>query len=172
MATALQNALLAAGAAVVPLLSRRGELRLARAIAWFMCRPLFRFYRYARTNLDVAWGDSLSPEAKDRMLKESFRSAALVITDYFWFARRTEERLRRHVEVGDETMERWISGDFPGVFVTAHIGNWELAGLAIASRGRSLWSVFKPLGSAAVARRMRKFRGAGGQRVIPREGAM
>ena len=69
-------------------------------------------------------------------------------------------------------MKKWIEGDFPGVLVTAHLGNWELAGLRIAASGRRLWSVFKPLGNRAVARRMRRFRGGCGQRVIPREGAM
>ena len=69
-------------------------------------------------------------------------------------------------------MRRWVEGDFPGVFVTAHLGNWELAGLYIASRGRRLWSVFKPIGSRTVARRLRKFRNGCEQRVIPREGAM
>ena len=45
-------------------------------------------------------------------------------------------------------------------------------GLYIASRGRRLWSVFKPIGSRAVTRRMRHFRSSCEQRVIPREGAM
>ena len=167
-----QNLFLWLGSLVVPALSRAGERRLARLVARLLCRPSFHWCRCARTNLDVVYGAAKTPEEKDRILRASFENASLVLTDYFWFARRTQERLERHCEIGDETIRRWVEGDFPGVFVTAHLGNWELAGLYIASRGRRLWSVFKPIGSRTVARRLRKFRNGCEQRVIPREGAM
>ena len=167
-----QNLFLWLGMTFVPLLSRRGEKRLARAIHWLLCRRRFLWYRYARTNVDLVYGATKPEEERNRIVQDSFANAALVLTDYFWFARRTQERLERHCEIGDETMRRWIEGGFPGVFVTAHLGNWELAGLYIASRGRRLWSVFKPIGTRMVARRMRRFRSEGEQRVIPREGAM
>ena len=167
-----QNLFLWLGSAVIPTLSRAGERRLARFISRLLCRPCFRWCRCARTNLDIVYGDTKTPEEKRRVLRASFDSAALVVTDYFWFGRRTEERLERHCAVGDDTMRRWIEGDFPGVFVTAHLGSWETAGLYIASRGRRLWSVFKPIGSRAVTRHMRRFRSGCEQRVIPREGAM
>ena len=167
-----QNFFLWLGSAVVPLLSRRGEIRLARAIHWLLCRPRFRWYRYAKTNVDIVYGAAKTEEEKNRIVRASFDNLARVVLDYFWFARRTQERLERHCEIGDETMRRWVEGDFPGVIVTAHLGNWELAGLYIASRGRRLWSVFKPIGSRTVARRLRKFRNGCEQRVIPREGAM
>lgn len=167
-----QNIFLWLGSLVVPTLSRAGEHRLARFISWLLCRPCFRWCRCARTNLDIVYGDTKTPEEKSRILRASFDNAALVVTDYFWFGRRTEERLERHCAVGDDTIRRWIEGDFPGVFVTAHLGSWETAGLYIASRGRRLWSVFKPIGSRAVTRRMRRFRSGCEQRVIPREGAM
>lgn len=167
-----QNLLLWLGTLVVPALSRAGERRLARFISWMLCRPFFRWWRCARTNLDIVYGDAMAPKEKERILHASFDNAALVITDYFWFGRRTEERLERHCAAGDDTIRRWIEGDFPGVFVTAHLGSWETAGLYVAAHGRRLWSVFKPIGSRAVARRMRRFRSGCEQRVIPREGAM
>jgi KDO2-lipid IV(A) lauroyltransferase len=172
LASVPQNLFLWLGSLVVPMLSRAGEKRLAGFIARTFCRPGSRFHRYATTNIEFVYGGKKTPEEKARIVRSSFANAALVLTDYFWFARRTEERLERHCEIGDDTMRRWIEGDFPGVFVTAHLGNWELSGLYIASLGRRLWSVFKPIGSRAVARRMRRFRSGFEQRVIPREGAM
>ena len=172
LATIPQNVLLWLGGLFIPLLPRRAEIRLAGLVARTLCRPRFRFHRYATTNVDIVYGDTKTPEEKDLIVRRSFENAALVLTDYFWFGRRTQERLESHCEIGDETIRRWVEGDFPGVFVTAHLGNWELSGLYIASRGRRLWSVFKPLGSRAVARRLRRFRSGCEQRVIPREGAM
>ena len=167
-----QAVLLGVGLLFVPYLTRGGERRLANAIAWLLCRPIFRWYRYARTNVDLAFGDRLSAGEKARIVRESFRSTALVLTDYLWFSHHARERVARHCELGDETVRRWVSGDFPGTFVTAHIGNWELAGLLVASQGRRLWSVYRPLGCAAVSRWMLRFRERAGQHAIPREGAL
>ena len=105
-----QNIFLWLGSLVVPTLSRAGEHRLARFISWLLCRPCFRWCRCARTNLDIVYGDTKTPEEKSRILRASFDNAALVVTDYFWFGRRTEERLERHCAVGDDTIRRWIEG--------------------------------------------------------------
>ena len=138
LSSAAQNAFLRLGCAVVPPLSRRSELRLARAFVWLLCRPAFRFHRYATANVELAFGNQLTPKEKAEIVRRSFLNAARVMLDYFWFSRHTAERLARHVENVDPVMKRWVEGDFPGVIVTAHLGNWELAGLAIAESGRRL----------------------------------
>ena len=65
-----QNFFLWLGSAVVPLLSRRGEMRLARAIGRFLCRPGFRWYRYARTNVDLVYGATRSEEERERIVRD------------------------------------------------------------------------------------------------------
>ena len=167
-----QNAFLGLALFVVPRLGRRGELAVARVCGWLSSRRLWCYRRRAETNADLALGRSLDPARRREIARRSFDHVALVATDYFWFSRPGAGRFERYVEVGDETARRWLDGRFPGFFVTAHIGNWELAARLVASRGRRLWSVYRPFGSGFVARRMRRFREAAGQFVIPREGAM
>ena len=157
---------------VVPRLSRAGELRVARLLGWVSSRRIWRYRRRAEENVGLAFGRGPAGAAeRAAVVRRSFDHQALVATDYFWFLR-DPDRFARHCEIGDETARRWIEGRFPGFFVTAHLGNWELAAQLVASRGRRLWSVFRPFGSGAVSRRMRAFRESRGQFVIPRDGAM
>ena len=157
---------------LVPRLSRRAERRLAHALGAAMARVPSGARRVARANLDVVYGATKTPREKRALLHASFAHAALVLLDYFWFSRHTAERLERHCAVLDETMTRWIDGRFPGIIVTAHLGNWELGGQYIALRGRSMWSVYRPIGTRRTLEPLLKFRRATGQNVIAREGAM
>ena len=156
---------------VVSRLSRKTERRLARVIGTLMRLMGRESCRIARANLDVVYGSSKTATEKTQIMFESFNHAALVLLDYFWFSRRTEERVKKHCRA-DEMIEQWITGDFPGIFVTAHIGNWELGGQYTAFRGRAMWSVYRPIGTQKTLRTLLKFRQATGQNVIAREGAM
>lgn len=157
---------------LVPRLSRRAVRRLARALGAAMARIPSGARRVARANLDVVYGATKSPEEKRAILRAAFDHAALVLLDYFWFSRHTAERVARHCAPADEAMSRWIDGRFPGLLVTAHLGNWELGGQYIALRGRSMWSVYRPIGTNRTLMPLLKFRQATGQHVIAREGAM
>jgi len=157
---------------IIPRLSRRSTRRLARALGWtlFTCGRQSR--RIALANLDILFGNTRTPEEKKALALASFRHTALIVLDYFWFSRRTHERLAAYCRSEDPRVEKWICGDFPGFFVTAHIGNWELAGQYVSSRGRALWSVYRRIGTRKTLKTLLRFRRATGQRVIAREGAM
>ena len=165
-----QNFFLWLALLVVPRLSRRGELRVARIFGWFGSRRIWRYRRYAEENVRIAFGDALGADARRALARRSFDHQALVATDYFWFSR--PGRFEAFCEIGDETMRRWLAARGPCLMVTGHIGNWELASRMVSSHGRRLWSVFKPFGSCAVSRRMQAFRESCGQFLIPRDGAM
>ena len=156
---------------VVSRLSRQAERRLARVIGFMMRLLARKSRRIALTNINIAFGESKTAAEKKRIMNDSFDHVSLVLLDYFWFSRRTEERVEKHCRA-DETIEQWITGDFPGVFVTAHIGNWELGGQYTALRGRAMWSVYRPIGTQKTLQTLLKFRQATGQNVIAREGAM
>lgn len=170
VASVPQNFFLFLALLVVPRLSRAGERRVARVFGWLASRRIWPYRRRAETNADLALGGL--PEAeRRRIVRRSFDHQALVATDYFWFSR-DDGRFEEYCEIGDETMRRWLDARGPCFMVTAHLGNWELASRMVSSRGRRLWSVFKPFGSGAVSRRMLAFRERCGQFLIPRDGAM
>lgn len=158
---------------IVPRLSRRAELRLARLIGRIMSGPAGRKNeRVAMANMDIVYGDSKTAAEKKELYRRQNEHAAIVLLDYFWFSRDTAERVSKYCSPGDARIEEWIAGDWPGFFLTAHIGNWELGGQYAAWSGRTISSVFRPLGTRLTMRSLLRFRNATGQRAIPREGAV
>ncbi len=157
---------------VIPRLSRKTEKRLANGLG----RLVFTLGRSSRkialANLDIVFGNTKTLEEKHNIMRAACRHAALVTFDYFWFSRNTHARLTQFCRVESDEINQWIDGKFPGIFVTAHIGNWELAGQFVASRGRLLWSVYRPIGTKNTLSTLLDFRKLTGQKVIPREGAM
>lgn len=157
---------------VVPHLSRRMEKRLANGVGSLVFFWGRSSRRIAKANLDIVFGDTKTPEEKHRIMRASYCHAALVTSDYFWFSRDTLARLHQFCHVESESINQWIAGKFPGIFVTAHLGNWELAGQYVASCGRSIWSIYRPIGNEKTLKTLLDFRKSTGQHVIAREGAM
>lgn len=158
--------------ALIPRLSRKSALRFGYGLGSVCYRTLHSYRKIAFANLDIVYGDAKTAEEKKAIVKASMCNFGQLITDYFWFGRNTDSRLGKHNFRCDENIEEWLSGDKPGIFVTMHLGNWELAGQYIASRNREICSVYRPIGSSFVSSRLFRFRSATGQRVIPREGAI
>ncbi|MBU1908919.1 MAG: lysophospholipid acyltransferase family protein, partial [Verrucomicrobia bacterium] len=90
--------------------------------------------------------------------------------DVFWFARRTEARIRRWVRFERPPAE--VLGAGANVCLTGHLGNWEVLGLACAVEGYPLASVAMPLKNPEVDVLFNKLRQSTGQVIIPREGAV
>lgn len=164
--------LITLGGLVIPRLPRRAIHRLAIFLGQSVYIFGFNTRRIAYANLDVVYGDTKTKQEKKSILRASFRHAALVILDYFWFSRQTAERVAMFCKGEGEAIKRWVAGGFPGLVVTAHVGNWELAGQYVMSCGRNLWSVYRPIGTKKTLKALLRFRQTIGQRVIARKGAM
>lgn len=154
----------------IGLLPRGAVLAMAAGLGRLMLLARPRWRRVGRANLDLVFGASRTPAEKRRILRRACRNLALTGLDVVWFAARPGERLRK-----------WI--DFEGVdlddlrrraclCVTAHLGNWELLGQAMAQAGLPLSSVAMPLRNAGLDDWLVAARGRTGQRIIPREGAL
>lgn len=167
----VQCLLLALALSVIPALPRRREVALGRWLGRRLA-SMKRFRSVALANLDIAYGDRKTAEEKLSLHLASMEHLGMVVLDYFWFSRRTRERIAKYCTAGDAAVERWISGNFGGSFISAHLGNWDLGGVFIASSGRVLWSVYKPFGSGMATRMLARFRGRQGQRAIQRRGAI
>jgi KDO2-lipid IV(A) lauroyltransferase len=166
----IELALCKLGLLIIPPLSRGVVLALARglaALAWLVAR---RERRIGLANLDVAFGDTLTADNKRAILRESFRTFALMLLDVFWFAKHTAARVERWVEWRDTPDALWQRRATVGV--TAHMGNWELLGQVMSLRGHPLVSVAMPLANPAVDELFLRIRTDNGQQIIPRQGAV
>lgn len=100
------------------------------AAAWFHLFPGRR--RIARINLDIAYGDTKSPEEKDRITKASMRQMLLSALQCVWVSRDTNHRVHQLIGMeveGREHLDQCESGDIGFLVLMAHYGNWEILGL-------------------------------------------
>lgn len=167
---AAEVALLRVGLCLVPLLPRRMVVGLSRGLGWVGWRTAKRLRGVVLANLDVAYGADLSPAEKRRIALGSFRTAALVVLDLFWFQMDTRRRLRRWLRFDASMAEFFAPG--PCVAVTAHLGNWEVLGVGLAAAGYGCTSVVAPLGSPGVDRFLMRMRTGSGQKITFKKGAV
>lgn len=155
---------------VIPRLPRSLIVALARGLgrAARWCTP--RLSRVARANLDIAFGSTRSAAEKRRILVSSYQAMAMVVLDIFWFARKSEERIARHVRFSPGFKD--LFREKAHIILTAHYGNWEIMGMAITQKGFPLHSVAKPLSNPDVDELFIDARRRTGQQIVTRQGAV
>jgi KDO2-lipid IV(A) lauroyltransferase len=96
-----------------------------------------------------------------------------VLLDILWLAHRTPRDVMELVEVvGAVHVENALAAGKGVVLVTAHVGNWEVHGLAHGLRFGPIGVVARPLDNPRLDRRLCAFRAAGGNTVIYKQRAL
>ena len=158
------------GLILLPRLSRKALLRLSHIIAHAANRFAGSLHRVGRANLDLAYGDTLTSEEKESILRQSLETFILAILDVFWFSRDTESRVKQYVTFDPSARE--ALREEAHVCVTAHLGNWEVLGHAMAVAGYPMVSVAAPLANPGVEGVFQAIREKAGQQVVSRTGAV
>ena len=143
---------------------------LARGAARFDCHRT----HIARVNLNLAFGDTLSKEEKERIIRRTYENLMVVALDTILNQGAGKERILSKVTFeNEEILEKALQSGKPIIFVTAHYGNWELGTLAIAAKYRIPLSVVgRPLDWAWANRILTGTREQFGVRMIPKNNAM
>ena len=106
--------------------------------------PRFRWHARLRDNLAIALPDA-SPEGVDEIARAAWGSFGATLAEYAHLGTIADRRFDEHVEVvlapGVEARRR--SGG-PFIFVTAHLGNWEISAATARSLGLPLTVVYSP----------------------------
>lgn len=121
-------------------------------------------------NIEIAFGSSLSEQAKREIIVESFRTACLVLLDIFWFSAFNSRRMAAYVTM-DPSCEHFFKAN-PGIIISAHLGNWEVMAQAVAFHGHPCLSVVAPLNNPFVSGVMNRFRRMTGQQLKEKRGAI
>ena len=155
---------------LVPLLSRKACLHLARVLGALM--SMFDRHRYsvALNNLEVAFGNQLSIEDRRNIARKSFQHFALTMVDLLWSPRLTRENFRDYIEFENlEEIDR-VSGSERN-FITAcyHYGNFEWFSLASGYSGLSGTIISQEFKNSLLDPIFKKLREQSGHELIPRE---
>jgi lauroyl/myristoyl acyltransferase len=161
---------LLAATKLIPLLSRKACFHLAN----FLGALMSIFDRHGRevalSNLEVAFGDSLSISDRKRITRESFQYFARTMLDLFWSPRLTRENFSDYIEMenlGEVTQTTGPERSF--ITATFHYGNFEWFSLASGYLGLNGMIISQEFKNPLLDNIFKKIREQSGHEFIPRE---
>jgi KDO2-lipid IV(A) lauroyltransferase len=150
-------------------LSLERALRLGERVGVIVYRTLRGQRRLAVEHLRVAFGDALTPAARDYLARASFVNIARCFCE---LAKIDEIRARRdtYFEVeGWEHAQRLLAEGTGAVIVTGHIGNWELLAAYFAWQGLPVAAIARRIYAGRLNQLLVDFRRRQGVETIMRE---
>jgi Kdo2-lipid IVA lauroyltransferase/acyltransferase len=145
---------------------------LALRIAWLLAALAFPFLKTQRRvlvdNARRILGRELSPGEGDAYARRVLKNYATCTADLLRAPQMTRRRtLDRIVPHGSfrEPLDRLLGGGRPGILVTGHVGNWDLAGVLIAYCGYPIVAVFERI-SQGMSDAFNRFRGTSGMELV------
>jgi Kdo2-lipid IVA lauroyltransferase/acyltransferase len=150
--------------AVLPLGTALGELAYA----------LMRRHRcIARTNLERAFGATLSSAEIERMIRGSFRHLGQTMAEFMKMACWDGAEIERRVELrGTAWLEAALARGRGVIGVTAHYGNWELLAARLVRAGYPLHVIARDADDPATNVLLNRIRRGCGYQVISRQDAL
>lgn len=151
----------------------RIALGVGGALAWLAYRVDKRHRRVADDNLKHALPEQCAdPIVRDRMVRECFRHFCTVVVEIACLPRRIHiHNWRKYATpVGFEKFNPLLLSDRPLLIVTAHYGNWEVAGYVTGLVGLRTYAIARDLDNPYLHRFLGTFRQKTGQTILAKSG--
>ena len=121
---------------------------------------------HIRRNLQLAF-PRLSETERDVLLREVWANAGAVLAEYPHFKAICHDDFDGHFEYLEKwNLDEYRAGRRHGVFVSAHVGNWELIAAAAGHQGIPLTVIYAPSSNPYIERLLRRRREALGCRLV------
>jgi Kdo2-lipid IVA lauroyltransferase/acyltransferase len=160
-------------AKIVPLLSRNACYRLAQVTGALAATLDRAGRRVALSNLQVAFGDELSPGRRAGIVRESYQHFARTMLDLFWSPRLTSQNISQYVEL--KNMELWreeLKPGHPVIFGCYHYSNFEWMSHAVGLSGVLSSIIAQEFKNPLLDPIFVRLRETAGHRVVARKGAV
>jgi len=146
---------------------------LARAAAIGLGRVIYGFHvrlrRVGMRNLELAF-PQLSRRQRARILRGEFTSMGRQLAEVCLFPKYTRENVSRVVVYdGFENFERALARGKGVLFLTGHLGGWELSAFAHSLYGHPLHVVMRRLDNVYLDRLTRRYRAMHGNSMIDKD---
>jgi KDO2-lipid IV(A) lauroyltransferase len=151
-------------------LPRARALRLGAAFGRLACRVDKKRRYYARRNLRVAYGESLSPRERDALVRRSFEHWGMSLIDFLRAPALTDAERNALVSgvEGGEALAALRAGGKGFILVTGHFGNFEFLGRWLADQGVPSTVIVREPSNRAFAEYVRTMREYGGNEALNR----
>ena len=164
----------AAAAALLAVLRRlphRAARATGAALAGYLLRAQPRWRRYAETNLKLAF-PGMTAQERERTLQSAVRQWGWQLAGFARFPLLTRENIGEVIEYdGLENYQRALARGKGVLFLTAHLGAWELSSFAHSLNGYPLAYLNRPLDNRRLDRLVNRYRSRFGNRPIDRRQA-
>lgn len=137
------------------------------ALAWLVVPAKRRHLAYENMRLAL----KLPPETVKKLVKESVTRFGRMLIAVLYLPKITKETLDDHVRmVGAEHLTAALAEGHGAVIATAHSGNWEILGAALAMHGFPLVAVVQKQTNSAMDRFINEYRTLAGMHVTYKSG--
>jgi len=158
---------------VVSALPQRWTLAAARAGAWIAWRLDARHRAIGRENLDHAFGDTLTTEEKDGIILGCYRNITQSVVEILHMRRLVRQgRERESLEIeGEARTRKALDSSRAAIFVSGHMGNWEMLPIGTRLAAAPLHSIATPRRNPRLEAYIVRVRESLGQRIVLKRGA-
>jgi KDO2-lipid IV(A) lauroyltransferase len=141
----------------------------AIAIAWVVYLLHSRLRRVGMRNLALAFPE-ISSRQRARILRGEFTSLGRQLAEVCHFPKYTVENVNRVlVYEGFENYERAFARGKGVLFLTAHLGGWELSAFAHSLHGHPLHVVARPLDNVHLDQMVQQYRTLHGNTIVDKD---
>jgi len=144
---------------------------IARALAWLFCEKIKIRRAVVDDNLAHAFPD-LSPRQRHRLARQMWEHLFLLVLEVAHAPRKIHETNWRDFIAleNQDRLVRLLLNDRPTLVITAHFGNFEVAGVVLGILGFPTYTVARTLDNLYLDRFLNRFRSLTGQYMIPKNG--
>jgi len=152
-------------------LPRRGARALGAALGGLFYRLHPRWRRVGRINLRLAFPEWTEPE-RERILRSAFLHWGWLVAEFARFPLYTRDNIEEVIVYdGLENYQQAAARGKGILYLTAHVGAWELSSFSHSLHGFPLAYVNRPLDNPWVDALVNRYRCLGGNRAIDRRQA-
>jgi KDO2-lipid IV(A) lauroyltransferase len=152
-------------------LPRPVAVRLGLFVGRLAYRGLGRLRRVGNRNLELAFPEMDASE-RDRIMRSVFRNLGRQLGEFSQFSHATPETLKKYVEYDPVSVKRFEEARAQGkgiIFLTAHIGSWELLSFGYSAISHPLSFLVRPLDNPRVEELIEGIRTRFGNRAIDKK---
>ncbi len=169
----LQRLFLNVFGAIFRFLPPGGTLLLGRLLGILAYHLARGRRKTACRNLENAYGEEKSSGERRRIARKSFEHLGMNLAEFFVLSSLDRERLEDMVSfTGEDILKRALDKGRGVLILSAHLGNWELIGVALALKGYPVAVITKFSRSKAVDRWWMDYREKVGIRILKGRGLL
>lgn len=142
-------------------------LAVGRWLGRLMCAVSKRRYRVALKNLQIAYGDALSPQQRHEMARQSFLHFGMFAVECIKFAYMSQkEALERIRTEGFEHLQNVMRQGKGCLLLSGHLGNFEIGARVVTAAGYELFALARETRDPGTTDLMQQIRKRMGIKVV------